>query len=288
MRHKILLGVMLAAALAWSGAARSVHAENYPDYQSAMRAASPFMKARDYKSAQAPLEAALKLATNDKERLTTYNNLMPAYRLLTENDKMIEACEFTMAKTREDAERSITARSLGSFLFQRGKLDDARKKYEAVIAKEPGDLVALSMLTVIAGAHRDDKELEKKYQAELDKARQQRAATLADEEEALVAIDPKQATNHWKQAAIYRVRAAQPTKAIEDAKQAELSGPDKRSEILEHFWHAQLGDVYLQAGAPEDAVRHFERAIATTTTAGYKTACEKKLAEAKAKLAEKK
>src|SRR5581483_1090004 len=96
-----------------------------------------FMQKRDYKSAQGPLEAALKLAADDNDRLRIYNNLMACYRLLPENDKMIEACEFTMAKTKLDAERSLTAGSLTSFMFQRGKLDETRKDYEARLAKDP-------------------------------------------------------------------------------------------------------------------------------------------------------
>lgn len=288
MRWQILWCVMFLTIVVSQGAAAPARGEEYATYREAMSAASKFMKERSYAAAQAPLEAALKLAPSDAERLRIYNNLMAAYRLLPENDKMIEACEFTMANTREDAERSITARSLTSFLFQRGKLDAASKTYQDRLAKEPDELVSLAMMTAISGVHPNDSGAAKDYQARLEKVQQQRNANLAAAEETLAAANPAQATDHWKQAAIYRVRAAQNTKAIEDAKQAELTGPDKRSQILLHYWHAQLGDVFLSAGAPKEAIPHFEQAIATTSIAGAKERCEKQLTEAKAKVAEQK
>jgi tetratricopeptide (TPR) repeat protein len=288
MRWQLSLCAMLLAVVMWNGAALTASGEEYPTYQAAMSAANKFLKERNFKDAQAPLEAALKMAPGDREKLQIYGSLTQSYRLLPENDKMIEASEYRIANTKSDLERANAAQSLAVFLRERGKLDDARKMYDEELTKKPGDLVALSMLTAIAGTNRRDKDTIKKYQAELDKVEQQRSVKLAEEEEKLAAANPGQATEHWKQAALYRLRASEPAKALADAKQAEATGPDKRTELIEYFWHAQLGDVYLQAGAPKDAIPHFERAIAITKIAGSKESCEKKLAEAKAKLAEKK
>lgn len=281
------VGVLLVGLVAWVAAPTSVRSdEEYPNANAAIAAASKFMRARDYKSAQAPLEVALKLAPDDAFRLKVYNNLMACYRLLPENDKMIEACEFTIAKTKENAERSLTAGSLTSFLFQRGKLDEARTTYEGRLAKDPNDLVSLVMLSAIHRVHFEDRDKAAQYKARLGLVEQSLAMQLAVEEEKLAATSAAQATAHWKQAAIYWMRAAENDKALSAARQAEATGPEKRGDLLLYFWHEHLGDVYLAANAPRDAIRHFEQAIETTKIDGYKKTCEKKLEEAKAKLKE--
>ena len=283
--HHRSLGGLLLCVVVWNAIALLARSNDvYPSFDTAMSAAAKFMKDRDYKAAQAPLEAALRMAPGDAKRLRIYNNLTACYRLLPETERMTEACEFTIAHTKEDAERSLTARSLTSFMFQRGKLDETRKAYEERLAKTPDDLVALAMLTAISGVNPKDRDKAKGYQAKLDKVEQQRSSKLAEEEEGLAVAEPAQATSHWKQAAIYRIRAAEPAKALADAKQAESTGPDKRTELLQYFWHSQLGDVYLAANSPQDAIRHFEQAIATTKIAGHKESCQKKIAEAKSKL----
>src|SRR5689334_3403177 len=101
--------LVLASALIFLGPAivrAAKDDDKYPSAKAAYADAVKFLEKKDYKSAQAPLEAALKLAPDDEYRLRIYNNLMPSYRLLTDTAKMTEACEFTIAKTKENAERS--------------------------------------------------------------------------------------------------------------------------------------------------------------------------------------
>jgi hypothetical protein len=45
----------------------------------------------DYPAAVAPLEAALKLAKDDGQRMKAYQALVPAYQLLPEIDKLLAA-----------------------------------------------------------------------------------------------------------------------------------------------------------------------------------------------------
>jgi tetratricopeptide (TPR) repeat protein len=286
---KSSFGLVLSYVVAWGVACPLARGdEAYPSANAAAADAVKFMQKRDYKSAQAPLEAALRLAPDDAFRLRIYNNLMACYRLLPETDKMVEACEFTIVKTKENSERSLTAHSLASFMFQRGKLEETRKTYEGRLANDADDLLSLAMLAAICRVNYDDRDKAAKYRARLDKVEQGRSGKLAEEEEKLAGTDERQATGHWKQAAVYWSRAAEPAKALKAAKQAEATGPEKRGELLLHYWHSQLGDVYLSANSPQDAIRHFEQAIATTNIAGYKKTCEQKLADARAKLTEKK
>jgi tetratricopeptide (TPR) repeat protein len=282
---KQAFGLVLAYVVAWTATCSLARGdEKYPSARAAVAEANVFMRKRDYKSAQAPLEAALKLAPDDAYRLRIYNNLMACYRLLPETDKMVEASEFTILKTKENSERSLTAGSLTSFMFQRGKLDETRKTYEGRLANDPDDLLALAMLTAIHQVHFDDREKSAAYRVRLDKVEQKRSGKLAEDEETLAGTNADQATDHWKQAAVYWNRAGESAKALKAAKQAEATGPEKRSEMLLHFWHVHLGDVYFSANSYQDAIRHFEQAIKTTKIDGYKKTCEQKLADAKAKL----
>jgi hypothetical protein len=76
-------------------------------------------------------------------------------------------------------------------------------------------------------------------------------------------------------------------RALAAAAKADAAGPDKRGDPLTHFWHAQLGDVYADGGKYAEAVKHFEKAIATTNIKGYQDTCRQKMEDARKKLAEK-
>src|SRR6187401_2207558 len=109
---KLLFGFVFSCVIGLDVPASQANGDDkYSSARAAAADAYKFMEKQDYKSAQEPLEAALKLAPDDAYRLKVYNNLMACYRLLPETDKMIEAFEFTIAKTKTDAERSLTAQS---------------------------------------------------------------------------------------------------------------------------------------------------------------------------------
>src|SRR5205085_854823 len=94
-------------------------------------------------------EAALGLAKVDAQRLKAYQALVPAYRQSSEIDKMLAAQEFIIRHTDRRAGRSIAARDVVSFAFQRGKLDAITERYDAQLQKNPKDPAALSILAAI-------------------------------------------------------------------------------------------------------------------------------------------
>lgn len=49
-----------------------------------------------------------------------------------------------------------------------------------------------------------------------------------------------------------------------------------------YFWHRGLGDVFLAAGEPAQAIPQFEAALAVVTIDGYRKDTEKQLVAAKA------
>jgi tetratricopeptide (TPR) repeat protein len=101
--------------------------------------------------------------------------------------------------------------------------------------------------------------------------------------EKVAPMDEKLAAWHWKEAAAAWLAAGEKPKALAAARQSEASEPESRSEQLAHFWHRGLADVFLAAGEPKSAIGHYEKAIEKTTIQGYIDACQKSLAEAKAK-----
>jgi Tfp pilus assembly protein PilF len=281
-RHQLFGLVSLLAIACPTFALAAKDDDKYRSADAAVGDAIKYLEKKDYKSAQAPLEAALKLAPDDAYRLRVYDYLMACYRQLPDPAKMTEAVEFSIVKTKENANRSLTCRSFASYLFAQGKTDEARKKYEQRLEKDAEDLVALSVLNGINQHLRSDRAKRDEYRDRLTKAEQKKNGEQAEEEETLAKSD-KDATWHWKQAAVYWIRAASPKKALKAAKQADATGPEKRSDILLYYWHTALADVYMEAESPADAVPHLEEALASARTASSKKDCEQKLALAKLK-----
>src|SRR5713101_7720028 len=97
-----LKSALMSALLMIPFAVRAEQADPKPKYDSAdqaFRVGSAFRAGREYAKSQEPLEAALKLAPDDKYRLKVYQALIEAYRQLPDIDKMVEANEFILAKS---------------------------------------------------------------------------------------------------------------------------------------------------------------------------------------------
>ena len=99
--------------------------------------------------------------------------------------------------------------------------------------------------------------------------------------ESIAPLDEKLAAWHWKEAAAAWLSAGQKDKALAAAKKSAASPAETRSELLTHYWHRNLADVFLKAGDPKAAIPHYEQAIQKTNIEGYIKDCEKSLAEAR-------
>lgn len=260
--------------------------------------------AKNYAAAQEPFEAALELTTDVKNKVKVYSALMASYRLLPETDKMLVAAEYVITHHERDVERSLTRTSLLSYLYQRGKIDDALSRYENKLRAEPQHRTALFILSEIyvrqkenperaietmeklaALDKQDGKKPDARFQAEL--ARQyvlsKKYKEGAERYEQVAAADETNAARHWKEAAAAWLKEGDKAKALAAAKKSETSKPESGGELLEYFLHKGLADVFLEAGEPASAIPHYEKAIAKTKIEGYRKDCEKKLAEAKQK-----
>jgi tetratricopeptide (TPR) repeat protein len=160
------------------------------------------------------------------------------------------------------------------------------KRYRERYDKDKNDYAAVALLSEMARSARLEKATAEAYKKRFQEAERELAGRLAAAQEKVADKDKAQEAWRWKEAAVLWVTAGDRPKALAAAAKAEAAGPEKRN-LLAHFWHAQLGDVYADASKHAEAVKHFEKAIDATTIKGYQDACRLKLEEAKKKLAEK-
>ncbi len=258
--------------------------------------------ARNYAASRRPLEAALKMAPDDVFRLKCYEALVPAYRQDDGVNKMIEACEFIITHRDQPARQSLTRSDLLNFLYQRGKIDEYVKRHEQALKKDPKERLSLYMLSEIYSRMKEQPDRAAELidrlaaldeqagrpknvplQAELAQqyVRAKKFEQGAERYESIAPLDEKLAAWHWKEAAAAWLFAGQKDKALAAARKSASSPAETRSEMLTHFWHRGLADVFLKAGDPKAAIPHYEAAIKKTNIEGYVKDCEKSLAEAR-------
>lgn len=296
-------GAWLATALMIGGCWTAV-AQGESKYQSAQEAYAvgvAFLSQNNYAASQEPLEAALALAADDAYRCQIYEALLPAYRQLPEPEKFITAADFVIRHGEQAAGRSLMRRSLLAFVYQRGQTDALIERYNQILADDAEDRTALYVLAEVYGQIKNDPAKAAGFTerlAKLDKAagepidvRQQ--ADLATQYvrskkfedgaklfEKIAPLDDKLAAWHWKEAATAWLKAGDKKKALKAAHKAHECGPDKRSDLLTHFWHRHVGDVFLATGEAKLAIPHFKSAIESTNIEGYIKECRGSLAEA--------
>lgn len=260
---------------------------------------------RKFAESREPLEAALVLAPDAEYRIRVYRALLASYRQLATIDQFVEASEYIIQNSDRDAEQSLTRRSLLSFLHERGKMDPYIKRHEERLKVAPQDRLSLYVLSEIYSDYNENParsiELLKQL-SQLDGNKENTAVDVnvsaklamqhvrakefqkgAELFEQIAAQDEKLAAWHWKEAANAWLKLKENDKALAAAKKSAEAAPEKRSELLTHFWHRQLGDVFLATGQAELAIPHFEQAIASTKIEGYVKDCQTSLAEAKKK-----
>ena len=66
--------------------------------------------------------------------------------------------------------------------------------------------------------------------------------------EQIAPLDETLAAWHWKEAAAAWLLLGQKDKALAAAKKSAESPPEQRSELLAHFLHRNLADVFLATG----------------------------------------
>lgn len=276
--------------------------EKFATYREAYNAGAKLVNGGNLAAARAPLEAAEKLAKTDREKLDVNRTLLVPYRELQEIEPMQRAAEYLIANS-ANAERSLTRLAMLDFVHKRGKMDAATAGYEARLKKSPDDRTVLYVLAEVYARYKEDASrsaelgekwaaLEKKAGKPIDVSAQAQLALQysksgkskegAELYEAIAPLDKTLEAWHFKEAAAVWLKAGDEPKALAAAKKSDAAPPEKRSELLTHFWHRGLGDVYLGADDPKSAIPHYKQAIATTTIEGYVKDCKLKLLEAQA------
>ena len=268
------LGFVVALSLLFMGPVVGRSAEP-TEADAAYRDGLVQLKNKNNEAARTAFEGALRLAHDDAFRLKTYDMLVQVYRQLPEAEPMITAHEFILAHTDSRPYRSITARSLGSFLFQRGLLDKQIAVYEARLEKDADDIAAVAVLRVAYNSKRD-KPREAEMADRLAKLEAARAAQYAERIEGRVAAEPQRANEHWKDAAVAWRDAGKTDRALAAAEKAEQAGPPT-SHLPLHFYHRHLGEVYADCGRTAKGIEHLEKAVAATTIKGYQDDCQARI-----------
>jgi tetratricopeptide (TPR) repeat protein len=297
VRPLALAALFLGVAVAWGAEA------TYQTADEAFGVGAAHYNARNFAASRAPFEAALKLAPDDAYRVKVYEALLASYRQEGSPDKMVEACEFIIGHTDQAAKQSITRQQLLGFLQERGKVDEYSARLEAALQQDPKHRLSLYLLSEIyAQTKRDPQRAAAMTErlAALDQASGkprdvQQTAQLAQQYvkagkpaegaalyEQIAAQDPALAAWHWKEAALAWLAAGQKEKALLAARNSAVAKPEARNDLLAHFWHRGLGDVFLKTGEPKLAIPHYEAAIGKTTIDGYRKDCQKSLDEARA------
>jgi hypothetical protein len=295
----ILLFTVLVATASGSAAQN----DPYKTYREAAAAGAKAIRAGDLAAARGPLEAATRLATTDREKVDAHRALLVPYRELTEVEPMQKAAEYVIAHTAVPAERSTTRSALLSFIQKRGKMNPAIEAYEARLKKDPGDRIALYLLTEAHATYKKDyaramdygeklAAVEKKAGRRQEVTDQAKLADLyvragkpkegAELYEAVAASDKKLEAWHRKEAAAAWLKAGDKAKALAAARKSAAAAPESRSEQLSYFWRRGLGDVLLEAGAPAEAIAQYEQALSLTRIEGYIKDTKDQLAKAKA------
>lgn len=256
--------------------------ESYQSHNEAFAAGAKFLRTQEFAKAQAPLETALKLSADDQQRLKTYRALVQPYRQLAEIDKMLEAQEFIIRKTDGKLGRASAAGDLASFLHQRGKTDAAIVRYDELLKTDSKEIAALTVLSAIYSRTKRDRAKASDFTARLAAADKALARAWAQRLEKDAEAAPRTAATILKDAAAAWIEADDKPAAVAAAKKSLASLPEDRDDLLVYFWRRGLGDVFLAAGEPAQAIPQFEAALAVVKIDGYRQDTEKQLAAAKA------
>ncbi len=278
-------------------------AEKYGNARAAYGVAAAFYNEQNFAKAQEPFEAALLLADDPKMRLDCYDALIACYRLHEKTDKMTTAVEYILDHSDRTAHKSLVCRSYLSFLQQRGKTEEAIKRYEEQLKTNEKNLTALLILSEIythlkenpnraaelinrqaklqkpANGEKVDVPQQAKLAQQYAKAKNYKDA--AELFETIAPLDEKLAAWHYKEAADAWLKLKENDKAKAAALKSSAAKPEERSDLLAYFWNRNLGDILLATGDHTLAIKHYKTALTKTTIEGYVKETQQKMEQAK-------
>lgn len=296
--------VLITLTLALPAATMLAQESKYATFREAYNAGIAAVNGGDLAASREPLEAAAKLANTPRDKLRAHEALMIPYRELPEIEPMQQAAEYVIANNDFAATRLLTRGAMLSFIHRRGKMKAAVDAYEVRLKKTPDDRTVLFVLTEAYATYMKDPArsallaeklgtIEKEAGVAQDVGSQAHLAQQyvkagkwkegAELYETIARIDPKLEAWHFKEAAAAWLKSGNKAKALLAAKKSEAAAhPENRGPLLTYFWHRGLADVFLDAGEPQLAIPHYEKAVAVSTIEGYTRDSRAKLESAKA------
>lgn len=319
IRHQWIV-FLLAGLLAGMSQSRPRHAlaqtegeTKYASADEAFRMGVALYNSRNFKASQDPFEAALAKTDDNLFRVKVYEALLAAYREVPEFEPYQTAAEFIITHSDQEAKRSITRRAFLSFAYNRGQINNLTERYEERLKSNADDYLAVFVLSELYSATRSNPqraiELLKKLE-QLDAAKPAKNGGLAADANAakiarekgnlarqyvqakqyqqaaelyaeIAPLDPVTEAWNLKESAAAWLKLDNNAKALEMAMRADGATPEARNDQLVHFYHRNLGDIFVALGEHAKAVPHYEIAVKKTTIDGYIKATQASLDEAK-------
>ncbi len=278
-------------------------ARTFASAQEAYRVGQAFVRSKNMKEGQAALEQALTLKPAAPLKTQVLQALLVPYATLEDVEPMVRTADLLIREAKAPAELLSARRSLLTYLAQKKKAAEVTPRYEMALKNQPADRTALIILSGLyadalkqpqRGGELTDTLLEllrREYRMNVpsgvlsemarqyDRCNRHREAAALWEE--LAAASEHLRPFHYKEAAVAWLKAQDKEKALNLARTAVAGPAEMRTNLLAHFWHRHLGEVFLATGDYRLAIEQLEKAVAKAEVEGYKRECEKKLEEAK-------
>jgi hypothetical protein len=311
----VIASLFASAILTGQSRAGDPFAEmTFESMEDALGVGLALVRAKKLNEAKGPLETALKMSSNDEQRMKCYQALLPVYRKSPDLQPFRDAAEFMIRKATKEYERSSACSALISFAHNRSETQTLIQHYEAQLKATPDDEPAIYILSELYSSDRDhperaveiqkawlklvdagkslplspiakDAAVKRLYYAKNDLARfytsqsmHDRAAKLHEE---IAPEDASTESYHLLQAAAQWLKADDQEKARECALRAEKLPPDSRDGSLPYYFHRGLGEALVAVGEAEKALAQFQMAIKKSTVAQDIDATKKLLEDAR-------
>lgn len=286
-----------------SAAKTSAGKKSFTDFRSAMSFAYDARQAGKLKKSRNALEAALELATKQRERCDAHRMLVSVYPETQQPQKMYESAEYIIANAPYPAFASLTVRSMLAIVQRKGLEEETVQRYAKQLEEKPNNRPTIEINEQIAylvqGNHKRRGELLQRL-IDLDKAEgkevdpelfSNRAFAYRLDHEYVKAAQLYESTSllskdlyshSMAEAAVCWKKADNADKSLAAAMNAHSAGPGKKSRSSLYQYHRKLADLFLVFKKRDEAIHHFELALAESPIDAYKKQCQEMLGVAKA------
>ncbi|MEO9594869.1 tetratricopeptide repeat protein [Rhodopirellula bahusiensis] len=277
--------------------------DEYSNFRQAYSAAFRSREASDFEKSKSALNAAIELATRDREKADAHRTLISVHAELGDQDKMFESLEYTVENAPYPAFASLSIGSVNAIARRKGWANEMKARYEKQLEEDPKDRTALVIMEAYTynvardhakrGEYIDrllklNEEEGKPFDVEWKinrafcdrltrnfEAAAKRYEAVSEENDEAKAFCLMEAAYCWEQ-------AGEKAKAVKAALAADAIGPGKRAKRSLYQWHRTLANLFLAHLKKAEAIKHYEAALEEANIDAYRDQCREKLQIAKA------